>query len=161
MKGFLIFMALIVGGTVYFFTHTDDFAKQAIEALEKEELPESPEFQALMYRDPVAFAIKNKPFLEKRAELAKWIGIIGEKSMMINLAERTRTFYHDSTLSTDPAYGDLIWRATTALEDEMSIPSAQQAYDLCHLYQSLFPDGAHRDEINVIATRIQYKYNFK
>ena len=161
MKGFLIFMVLLVGGTVYFFTHTDDFAKQAIESLEKEEMPDAPAFLDTMYKDPVSFAIKNKPFLEKRAFLAKWIATLGEKSTMISLFQRTRELYHDSTLVTDPAYGELIWRAATAMEDEMNIPSATAAYELCHYYLSLFPDGEHRDDINVISTRIQYKYNFK
>lgn len=161
MKGFLIFMALVVGGAVYFFTHTAEIAAQAVVALEKDEMPDAPAFQETLYKDPVSFAIKYKPFLEKRATLGKWMAILGETYPMLVLAQRTRDLYHDSTLTSDPAYGDLIWRSATALEDQASIPGATQAYELCHLYQSLFPDGEHRDEINTISTRIQYKYNFK
>ena len=161
MKGFLIFMVLVVGGSIYFFTHTADFGKQAIASLEAEEKPDAPAFQEGLYRDPVAFAANNQVFLEKRATIAKWLGILGEKGMMQDICKRSRDLYHDSNLSTDPAYGDMLWRSAADYDDQESMGPAQQSLELCRTYLALFPTGAHREEVSGIATRIQYKYNFK
>ena len=161
MKGFLIFITLIVAGSVYFFTHTADFAAEAVKQLELEEKPDDPSFREGLYRDPAAFAASHKPYLDKRAQLGKWMSIFGEKAMMQVLATRTRNLYAESNLATDPSYGDLLWRSATELEDQNNLFMAQEALDLARLYLKDFPDGVHKDEMSATATRIQYKYNFK
>ncbi len=161
MKGFLIFMALIVGGSAYFFTHMEDIAKQMTESIEKDEQPDAPAFQELMYRDPTQFAVLNKPFLDKRAQLAKWLQILGERSAFLTLALRTHDLYKDSSLATDPSYGEILYRNAVVMEDDYNVFSAQTGYDLCHQYMALFPEGVHKDEVSAIANRMQSKFNFK
>lgn len=161
MKGFLIFMALVAGGAVYFFTHTNEITAEVIKKLELEEAPKSQEFRELMYKSPEQFAALHKPHLERRVLLAKWNGLVGDKNTSYQLVRDAREIYGESSLATDPAYGDMIWRMAVGLEFENHVVPAQEALDYAKHYQALFPEGPHRDEISGLVTRVSIKYNFR
>lgn len=161
MKGFLIFLVLVVGGSLYFLAHTAEIGRDAIVAVEKEEGPLDQAFTDQIYKDPAAFAVKYKPLLERRAKIAKWLSILGESALVLDLGRTSQARYDESPLATDPNYGILLYRRAMASDEEIGPAQALESYEACRRYITLFPQGQYTDECQKMFNRLQFKYNFK
>jgi ATP-dependent exoDNAse (exonuclease V) beta subunit len=158
MKGFLIFMAVLVGGCIYVFTHTHDLAQDAINKMKLEEGVADHAVYELLTHDPQAFATKYRPFVQQRNTIAKWASLVGETDLTVELSKETQERYDTTPLSSEPDYGDLIFRLAMILEDR---GAGQEAYNLNKRYLELFPAGKYFTESAGSIQRLVTKYNIK
>jgi hypothetical protein len=161
MKGFLIFMVLLVGGSIYLLVNSQQLCRNAIEAVDKDEGPNDQAFQDQLYADPPKFAEAHRLFLQRRMTIAKVLTILGEQDLMVEMVNNVRARYDQSALDTDPDYGELVYREAAALEDGMNSTQGAQANELCKRYLALFPDGKRAVEASAMIQRLAYKYNFR
>jgi hypothetical protein len=159
MKGFLIFVALIVGASLYVLANTHELGQAAIASVEKDEGPNDQAFQDQMFGDPAKFAEKYRPMLQRRAQIAKVLPYAGEGDLMIDLICKTRDRYDQSSLANDPVYGDMLYRLAEAYEDQGGPIPAGEAATACKRYLALFPDGKLTVEVSAMMQRLSYKYN--
>jgi hypothetical protein len=157
MKGFLIFMVLLVGGSVYFLTHTEELANQALASIQKDEGPADQTFQD-QFKDPAQFSLKYKPMLEHRALLVKILPFLGESALMLDVARDSQDRYDSSPLATDPTYGNLLMAYVNGLEDRGDQGGASMAFDICKQYVINNPDSPATVEFRTAMTRLNYKY---
>jgi hypothetical protein len=159
MKGFLIFMVLVVGGSIYLFTHTHELLQQAIDAVEKDEGPNDQAFQDQNSSDPVKFADRYRGDLKERVMIVRFDSFLGEDDLTLDLTRKSRDRYDQTSLANDPLYGELLYHLAQAVEDQASAISAPEANDTCKRYLALFPDGKHAIESSAMIQRLAYKFN--
>jgi hypothetical protein len=158
MKGFLIFMVLLVGGCIYVFTHTHELAQDAIDKMKLEEGVPDQAYYDLLSRDAQAFAVKYRPFVQKRESISKWAALVGETQLTMALGKETTERYDSTPLATEPEYGDLLYRWASMLEDE---GNGQEAYNAQKRYLELFPTGKYITQSAASIQRLMTKYNIK
>jgi hypothetical protein len=156
MKGFLIFMVLLVGGSIYFLTHTDELAKEALASIQKDEGPADQSFQN-QFQDSAQFTLKYKPMLDHRAWLVKALPLLDDSALMLDIAQDTRERYDGSPLATDPTYSNMMLAYALGLEDRGDSGGAAIAFDISKQYSANNPDSPLTPEFKLIMSRLNYK----
>jgi hypothetical protein len=161
MKGFLIFIVLFLGSGIYLFTHTREMGQKAWDQVILEEGSAQPAFRELMFQDPAAFKAKYQAFMQRRATIAKWMDLLGETGLLLALSRETQKLYDESTLNTDPAYGEILMRKADALLEGRDIQSGEEAWRGYKRYLELFPAGPRAGDAQMGVAAMVTRYAFQ
>ena len=156
MKSFLIGMAVIVAVCIFFITSYSTIGQWVITGVVQQEgTVDSMKEQA--DKDPTAFALKYKPFLDRRNIIIRAAEILDTEYFM-DLTKDTLERYLDTPLQTDDTVEHTL--AKRALELDSRVATAQ-AWDLYKRYMAMFPTGPNAAVVKNAMVHLSLKYGYQ
>jgi hypothetical protein len=134
MKGMLVFIALVLAGSIYVL---GSFGKVADPILQHICAQEGSVDSVQDAAQDDGFTAKYKPFLDQRY----WLGTVAlllDENTFLKVAQDTWNRYNDTPLEYDPEFGYLIFHEADLLNQRQQFASAAAMYEA---YMQLFPDG--------------------
>jgi hypothetical protein len=156
MKSFLIVLGIIVAACIFLITSYSTIGRFFItDVLQQEGTLESMKEHA--DKDPVAFAAKYQPFLDRRNIVGRAAEILDTEFFM-ELSKDTLDRYLDTPLQTDPAIEHFIAKRAMELDSRVL---TQEAWDLYKRYMVLFPTGENVNVVRNAMVHLSLKYGYQ
>ena len=157
MKGFLIFMAVVVGGGVFAIVRFEDLATGYLATLAKTEGGPggSPAFETLKVEKPDDFKKKYQPILEKRLKIAVMSNYLGNGEFFEKVATETKMLYLNAPTDKNPRFGKMMVMLGERLEERQQFGPAFEQYKE---FKANFPDHPDVKMAEVAIQRLRIKY---
>ena len=158
MKGFFIFLFLLVGSLISFMTYSQEICQWYMAKVVLEEGGPYPNstFDKMKAEDPDGFKLKFENDLTARIYTAKVADLTNKEDYFMALAQETVTMYVDSSLGKKSSLGDLVYNLGLHLEDGNHF---REAYAMFKLFMQTYPDSASFPEAKRESDHLALRYN--
>lgn len=158
MKGFFIFLAVIVSSAVAFMGYYQEIGQWYMEKVVADEGGPYPNatFDKMKIEIPEAFKAKFESDLRARMIIAKFADWTSKEAYFLKIVEETKTMYLDSSLVQKDGFGDLIFKLA---EHYHEADRYLDAYNLFKLFVEIYPNHPDVPSARRYSEHLRVKYS--